>query len=108
MTQRLLQALMREDSQPADPANALLDLAEGMIRLLVEQGHGAPLRARLRRLLPDTASLADPTALELAEVLAACRAVESRRMSTEQHEAMRRLKRWLVDRLPVSKRGRTL
>lgn len=104
------------------PENAILDLVETSIRTALDLGLEPQLTARLDRLVPRAkievpvpmpaqppgcasgqpkgasaeASEAPERKLELAAVLTACRQLATFKLSAGHHEAIARLKAWLV------------
>jgi len=98
-----------EPEHPAvDPWNVLLDEFEAQVRLLLDNGLAPQLRTRLDRLLPlGTAaattvakpSKADLDPMVLSVVLVTCRQMERLKLTADQHQAIGRLKAWLLVQL---------
>ena len=117
MTASRIHAPKAQDHEPDDPRNALLDLVEGNVAMLVGLGLEAPLLARLRRLLPGLSAPAPDAEgrhlkapektpsrdiardLDLASILAVCRQLERFKLAAAQHAAIAHLKVWLVEEI---------
>ena len=102
-------ARAHDDREALQPINAMLDLAEQSIRIVIEHGGEAALRARLERLLPAPpvpAPAQDPDrAIDLANVLTALRAGEGRRMTEAQFQAIANAKAFVMSELAVATGG---
>lgn len=97
-----------EPAEAIDPRNAMLDAFEAQARLLIDQGCGPQLEARMRRLVvrPAASTLATPDnhpacpdGLALATVLTVCRRLGVYRLTADEHAAIGALRAWVLAQL---------
>lgn len=87
--------------ETADPLNAMIEAWETLTRLVIECGGGTAIAARAERLFPKASPPAGSDhQIELANMLADLRHLESLRMSDETRARVRRLKSTIAKHLP--------